>query len=102
MILLRANNAIAETLTSRINDFPHWENKPSISIAKEDLIYPDWMAGNWNVKSTLIDMVAPLAPEIVTPGFENNRKYLHKSVNFQVRFLKFEPNLNIEEISPKN
>ncbi|NEP44459.1 MAG: hypothetical protein F6K35_36680 [Okeania sp. SIO2H7] len=99
IILLRANNAIAGTLTSRIDDFPNWENKPSISIAKEDLIYPDWMAGNWNVKSTLIDMVAPLAPEIVTPGFENNRKYLHQSVNFKVRFIKFEPNLNIEEIS---
>lgn len=101
IILLSANNAAAGILSSRIDDFPNWKNKPSINSAKEDLIYPDWMAGNWNVKSTLIDMVAPLAPEIITPGFENNRKYLHQPVSFKVRFIKFEPNLNTQEISPK-
>ncbi len=101
IILLWANNAAAGILTSRIDDFPNWKNKPSINSAKEDLIYPDWMAGNWNVKSTLIDMVAPLAPKIVTPGFENNRKYLHQPVSFKVRFIKFEPNLKTKEISPK-
>ncbi|MGK7919197.1 MAG: DUF6816 family protein [Trichodesmium sp.] len=99
IVLLLPNNAAAETLTDRIANFPNWENKPSINSAKTDLIYPDWMAGNWNVKSTLIDMVAPLAPEIVTPGFENNRQYLHQPVDFQVRFIKPELNLNSQEIS---
>ncbi|MGD1716187.1 DUF6816 family protein [Dapis sp. BLCC M172] len=99
IVLLWTNNAAAETLADRIANFPNWENKPSISAAKTDLIYPDWMSGNWNVKSTLIDMVAPLAPEIVTPGFENNRQYLHQPVNFQVRFIKAESNLNTKEIS---
>ena len=99
IVLLWANDAVAETLAERIANFPNWENKPSISAAKTDLIYPDWMAGNWNVKSTLIDMVAPLAPEIVTPGFENNRQYLHQPVNFQVRFIKPKSNLNTKEIS---
>ena len=99
IVLFFPNNAVAETLTDRIANFPNWEHKPSISAAKTDLIYPDWMAGNWNVKSTLIDMVAPLAPEIVTPGFENNRQYLHQPVNFQVRFIKLESNLNTTEIS---
>ncbi len=99
IILLWTNDVAAETLADRIANFPNWENKPSISAAKTDLIYPDWMAGNWNVKSTLIDMVAPLAPEIVTPGFENNRQYLDKPVNFQVRFIKLKSNLNTKEIS---
>ncbi|MGD1804746.1 DUF6816 family protein [Dapis sp. BLCC M126] len=99
IVLLWTNDAAAETLADRIDNFPNWENKPSISAAKTDLIYPDWMAGNWNVKSTLIDMVAPLAPEIVTPGFENNRQYLDQPVNFQVKFIKLESNLNTKEIS---
>ncbi|MGD1702022.1 DUF6816 family protein [Dapis sp. BLCC M229] len=99
IILLWTNDAAAETLADRIANFPNWENKPSISAAKKDLIYPDWMEGNWNVKSTLIDMVAPLAPEIVTPGFENNRQYLDQPVNFQVRFIKLKSNLNTKEIS---
>ena len=84
IVLLWINNAAAETLTERIANFPNWENKPLISAPKTDLIYPDWMAGNWNVESTLIDMVAPLAPKIITPGFENNRQYLYQPVNFQV------------------
>ncbi|NEQ41842.1 MAG: hypothetical protein F6K40_38950 [Okeania sp. SIO3I5] len=99
IVLLWSNDAIAETLADRIANFPNWENKPSISAAKADLIYPDWMAGNWNLKSTLVDMVAPLAPEIVTPGFENNRQYLDQPVNFQVRFKLNKSNLNTKEIS---
>jgi len=99
IVLVWANNAVAETLTDRIANFPNWQNKPSINSAKIELIYPDWMAGNWNVKSTLVDMLAPLAPEIVTPGFENNRQYLHQPINFQVRFIKLKSNLNSQEIS---
>jgi len=99
IVLFWANNAAAETLADRITNFPNWENKPSISSAQADLIYPDWMAGNWNVKSTLIDMVAPLAPEIVTPGFANNRQYLHQPVSFQVSFIKVKSDLNTQEIS---
>lgn len=36
--------------------------------------------------STLVEMVAPLAPEIVTPGFAGNRKYLDQPIQFNVRF----------------
>ena len=99
IVLLWINNAAAETLTERIANFPNWENKPLISAPKTDLIYPDWMAGNWNVESTLIDMVAPLAPKIITPGFENNRQYLYQPVNFQVKFIKLKSSLNVQERS---
>ena len=44
------------------------------------------MEGTWEVTSTLVDQVAPLAPEIVTPGFRNNQKYLNAPLTFQVRF----------------
>ncbi|MDJ0557352.1 MAG: hypothetical protein QNJ68_23465 [Microcoleaceae cyanobacterium MO_207.B10] len=104
-ILLWTNQAIAGPLAERIENFPNWENKPSISLAEADLIYPDWIAGNWNVKSTLIEMVAPLAPEIVTPGFENNRSSLNQPIKFQVRFIKFQPqkiSTNISKQKPIN
>jgi hypothetical protein len=82
----------AGELRDRISQFPQWQNKPPVSIAKGDLIYPKWMEGTWNVTNSLIDMVAPLAPNLITPGFESNRKYLHQPIQFNV---KFEPSQNL-------
>jgi hypothetical protein len=79
-------NAIASSLVDRLEKFPQWNDKPLVRVAEGDLIYPDWFSGQWQVTSTQIEQVAPLAPKIVTPGFENNRKYLNKPVRFQVRF----------------
>ncbi len=76
----------AGALSDRIAKFPNWENKPPVTVAEGDLIYPSWMAGEWFVTSTLVEMIAPLAPEIVTPGFESNRQYLDKPIQFRVRF----------------
>lgn len=86
VLLLWGNQAQAGTLADRLAQFPHWESKPSVMVAEGDLVYPDWMEGTWNVTSTLVDQVAPLAPEVVTPGFESNRRYLNEPVNFLVRF----------------
>ncbi|XWK86658.1 MAG: hypothetical protein U7127_20995 [Phormidium sp.] len=79
----------AGTLNDRLSQFPNWDSKPAISAVKatEDLVYPDWMMGTWNVSSTLVEMVAPLAPDFVTPGFEGNRQFLDKPINFLVRFV---------------
>ncbi|MFB2837094.1 DUF6816 family protein [Floridanema evergladense] len=79
----------AGTLNDRLSQFPNWDSKPAISAVKatEDLVYPDWMLGTWNVSSTLVEMVAPLAPDFVTPGFEGNRQFLNKPINFSVRFV---------------
>ena len=79
--------AIAQTLTERQQSFPDWTSKPIVQASDGDLVYPDWMAGTWRMTSTLISMVAPLAPEIVTPGFEGNRQFLHKAVPAVVRFV---------------
>ncbi|MEM6401936.1 MAG: DUF6816 family protein [Cyanobacteria bacterium P01_D01_bin.116] len=81
-------NANAGELNQRLNNFPEWEKLTSVQPAVGDLIYPEWMKGEWEVKSTLIDLVAPLAPDIVTPGFESNRQYLNQPVDFKVRFVK--------------
>ena len=88
VLLLWSSSAQAGQLTQRLAQFPHWESKPPVSAAKGDLIYPNWIEGTWNVTSTLVDLAAPLAPEVVTPGFESNRQYLNQPVSFTVRFVK--------------
>ena len=76
----------AGALLDRVSTFPDWHNKPPVDRAVGDLTYPNWIAGTWRVKSTLIDLVAPLAPKIVTPGFESNRAYVNQPIEFNVRF----------------
>jgi len=88
--LFCSGTAQAETLMERLALFPDWHGKPLVQPAKGDLIYPDWFAGDWSVTTTLVDMVAPLAPEIVTPGFESNRQFLDRPITFPVRFVKEE------------
>ncbi|MBD1925011.1 hypothetical protein H6F74_01740 [Trichocoleus sp. FACHB-90] len=85
VLLLWGGEAQAGVLAERLAH-PHWEGKPPVAAAEGDLVYPDWMVGTWKVTSTLVDLVAPLAPEILTPGFESNRRYLNQPVSFYVRF----------------
>lgn len=80
--------ACAGELAERLENFPAWQKITFVRPAVGDLTYPDWMLGDWLVKSTLVDLVAPLAPEIVTPGFEGNRQYLQVPVTFSVRFVQ--------------
>ena len=87
LVLLYSGQAQAAELAQKLAQFPQWEKLTSPKPAIGDLIYPDWMAGDWLVTSTLVDLAAPLAPDIVTPGFEGNRQYLHQPVQFQVRFV---------------
>ncbi|WP_319418970.1 DUF6816 family protein [Pleurocapsa sp. FMAR1] len=81
-----ADSVSAAPIAERLQQFPQWHNKPPVQLAKGDLEYPEWMAGTWNVESTLVEKIAPLAPEIVTPGFEDNDNYLNQAIAFQVRF----------------
>ncbi|MEM8505730.1 MAG: DUF6816 family protein, partial [Cyanobacteria bacterium P01_D01_bin.1] len=82
---------IAQTLTERQQSFPNWTSKPIVQASDGDLVYPDWMAGTWRMTSTLISMAAPLAPEIVTPGYEGNRQFLHKAIPAVIRFVPHAP-----------
>ena len=85
VLFLSGNSAIAGQLSERVAEFPNWDSKPILKEAEGDLIYPQWMAGEWQVTSTLVEMVAP-NPEVVTPGFEQNRQYLNQPLTFKVRF----------------
>lgn len=86
LVLWGNDSAIAGVLRDRLAAFPHWASKPPVEIAQGDLSYPEWMAGTWEVSSTLVDLVAPLAPQLITPGFESNRQYLHQPIKFLVKF----------------
>lgn len=85
------DRAIAGVLADRLANFPHWQSKPPVNAARGDLAYPSWMAGMWQVNSPLTDAIAPLAPEIVTPGFAQNQGLLHRPIRFRVRFQKTFP-----------
>lgn len=79
---------LANSLSDRLELFPQWDGKPSVEVARGDLHYPDWMFGTWEATSTLIEQVAPLSPDIVTPGFEDNQQYLNRPIQFQVKFIE--------------
>ncbi|MEH2071069.1 MAG: DUF6816 family protein [Nostoc sp.] len=100
LFLLGSGEAIAGELSQHLANFPQWEKLTSVQPASGDLVYPEWMAGTWQVTSTLVDLVAPLAPDIVTPGFEGNRRQLNQPVSFLVRFVKEQPHLTRLKIFP--
>lgn len=84
--LLCSGTALAGSLSDRLASFPNWQGKPPTQVAQGDLIYPDWFSGRWQVTSSLTEMVAPFAPDLVTPGFESNRQFVGKPILFPVRF----------------
>lgn len=84
--LLCSGDAWAGKLSDRLDRFPHWTHKPPTQPATGDLVYPDWMAGTWKLTSTLVDLAAPLAPAITTPGLEGNQALLNQPITCEVRF----------------
>ncbi|NJN22619.1 MAG: hypothetical protein HC812_17395 [Leptolyngbya sp. RL_3_1] len=89
--LLCSGEAQAGALAQRLENFPHWSGPPPVQPAEGDLIYPDWMAGTWVMTTTLVDLAAPLAPDIQTPGFEGNQDFLDQPIRCQVRFIATSP-----------
>jgi hypothetical protein len=80
-----APDAMATSLPQRIAEFPRWSLATGL-IREGDLTYPKWFAGEWTATSILREQVAPLAPDVVTPGFERNRVNIDRPYSFQVRF----------------
>ena len=85
--LLSTNTVQAGLLADRLAAFPKWDNKPMVQPASGDLEYPAWLTGTWTMTSTLLELAAPLAPDVVTPGFDSNQKYLNQSIACKVRFV---------------
>ncbi len=86
--LLCSGEAMASSLTQRVSTFPNWSHKPPVQPSEGDLVYPTWMGGAWRMTSTLLEIHAPLAPEIITPGFEGNRQFLNVPIEADIRFRK--------------
>ncbi len=80
-----APDALATSLPQRIAEFPHWSLATDL-LREGDLTYPDWFAGEWTATSILREQVAPLAPDVVTPGFERNQANIDRPYSFQIRF----------------
>lgn len=81
----------SRSLADRIDTFPKESRKPTLPAAQGDLVYPDWLRGEWQLTSTLIDLAAPLAPALVTPGFEGNQAQVGLPVTCPVRFVAAQP-----------
>jgi hypothetical protein len=83
-------NTFAGGLSDRIDRYPNWV-QPQLSQHDGELTYPEWFRGRWLATSTLLAQTAPLAPEIVTLGFESNRQYIDKPIEFTVQFISTDP-----------
>jgi hypothetical protein len=79
------NGAVAASLPQHIADFPRW-SLPTNLLTEGELIYPQWFAGEWQATSILREQVAPLAPAVVTPGFDRNKANIDRPYQFRVRF----------------
>jgi hypothetical protein len=75
----------AGEIASRLAAFPRW-SAPTNLMTNGELIYPAWFAGEWQVTSVLKEQIAPLAPQIVTPGFDRNQTNIDRPYQFRVRF----------------
>jgi hypothetical protein len=99
--LYSAQGVLAGVLSDRIDRYPNWDTQSQLSQHEGELTYPEWFRGRWIATSTLLSQSAPLAPELVTPGFESNRQYIDKPIEFTVQFIPTDPTKSIE-FSPLN
>jgi len=80
--------AQAGPLKARMAQYPDWTSPPKTQKAYGDLAYPDWFKGDWQAVCTLVEAIAPQAPEVNSPGFEGNLTMIDKPVSFDVRFIE--------------
>ncbi len=93
-----SQGAIAGGLSNRIAKYPDWHQSP-FDRHQGELTYPEWFRGQWLATSTLVEQIAPLAPALTTPGFEGNRQYLDRPIEFMVKFIPNDANL-APKVSP--
>jgi hypothetical protein len=94
-------SALAGKLSDRIDRFPNWAGAAQVTRHEGELSYPEWFEGRWQATSTLLEQIAPLAPDVVTPGFESNRQYIDKPIEFTVQFVPNQP-AKVAKFSPLN
>lgn len=79
--------AYSGILADRIVQYPYWEHQLSLPTPSQELIFPSWFEGKWNVTNILTEQIAPLSPKFKTPGFDSNKEYLDKNILFSVQFI---------------
>ena len=87
-----STSAPTERLRHRIERYPDW-HQPQFKQHQGELTYPEWFEGRWVATSTLLEQIAPLAPALMTPGFDGNRKYIERPIEFTVQFIPNDANL---------
>jgi hypothetical protein len=80
-----ASGLASSPLAERLQQFPNWPEVGELRTAGE-LTYPQWFAGEWLVTSLLTARIAPLAPEVVSPGFDRTQQDLDRPYRFRVRY----------------
>lgn len=85
--LININPTWAVNLENRISSFPEWNNQISLPSPQQELIYPHWFQGTWEVTNILKEQIAPLAPKFETPGFSQNAVYIDQKITFPVKFI---------------
>jgi hypothetical protein len=87
-----STSAPTARLRHRIERYPDW-HQPQFKQHQGELTYPEWFEGRWVATSTLLEQIAPLAPALMTPGFDGNRKYIERPIEFTVQFIPNDANL---------
>jgi hypothetical protein len=102
-MIFSTSAAWAGEIENRLAAFPRW-SAPTKLLTNGELTYPQWFAGEWQVTSTLKEQIAPLAPKIVTPGFDRNQANIERPYQFRVRFgsetTTVAPGISISHDSP--
>ncbi|WP_071827663.1 DUF6816 family protein [Geminocystis sp. NIES-3708] len=79
--------AYSGILADRIAQYPHWEHQFSLPTPNQELIFPSWFEGKWDVNNILLEQIAPLSPKFKTPAFDSNQEYIDKNITFSVQFI---------------
>ncbi|MGY6529816.1 MAG: DUF6816 family protein [Cyanobacterium sp.] len=98
--VINVNPVLAESLEHRINSYPNWNNQISLPSPEQELIYPHWFEGDWQVENILKEQIAPLAPKFETPGFSKNAQYIDQNIIFNVKFIPTVINSNFDSFLP--
>jgi len=62
---------------------------PSYGLEGQDLYYPDWFEGTWQLTSTLTDLTAPLGVEYTNPtSFAKSQRERGQPLTYFVRFYR--------------
>jgi len=86
-LFLNIYPAYSGILADRIALYPHLEHQLSLPTPHQELIFPSWFEGKWDVMSTLKQQIAPLSPKFISPACESNEQYLDKNITFFVQFI---------------